>query len=79
MGYNGIFNRKGYLMGYLIVIKYMGYLIVMGYLIESLTVQMDNGQTIYDNRTLITSVATSLGSQATTSAAISPKWSGLLQ
>lgn len=51
----------------------------MGYLIESLTVQMDNGQTIYDNRTLITSVATSLGSQATTSVAISPKWSGLLQ
>ena len=42
----------------------------MDYLIESLNVQMDHGQIIYDNRTLKTSEVTSLGSQATTSAAV---------
>lgn len=41
---------------------------------------MDNGQTTYDNRTLIiTSVAIRLGNQTTASAAIGPEWSELDQ
>ena len=48
----------------------------MYYFIESLNVQMDHGQIIYDNRTLKTSEVTSLGSQAATSAAVHPTWSG---
>lgn len=49
----------------------------MEYFIESLNVQMDHGQIIYDNRTLKTSEVTSLGSKATTSAVVGPTWSGL--
>ena len=49
----------------------------MEYFIESLNVQMDHGQIIYDNRTLNTSEVTSLGSKAATSAVVGPTWSGL--